>query len=466
MVKFLFIFLQVFTVPELPSAVQADTSYVVVTDIAISGNSRTKASIISRELTFKVGDTLSTVFLPEIIKRSRNNVFNTNLFLTTEVTTNNTAENGVVINVTVKERWYLLVLPILFLADRNFNEWWYERERDLRRLTYGVQIRHFNLTGNNDQLALRAYGGFIPFISLSYNRPYIDRRQRMGINGGIFFSTQRTMPFRTWEDKLDFIDTDQLMRQRWGANIEYTLRNALYHTHSLYAGYTSTAVADTILSLNPNYFLNEENTQRYMQFRYTYRYDKRDNIQYALKGDLLVAGISKFGINRNSDVDQLSLAAVYTRFFPIKGKLFGDVTLSGKVSAPQLQPYTLTTGLGFRNNLVRGYDLYVIDGQNYGLVRTNLKYQLLNQTFDLKRFIKIKQFSTLPIAAYLNTYADAGYVKNYFPEFSNTSLGNRFLIGGGVGLDIISWYNTAGRISYSFNQLGESKLFFSIVRTL
>lgn len=445
---------------------QLDTSYAIVSNINIIGNNRTNASIISRELTFQTGDTLSTLFLSQILQRNRSNVFNTNLFLTTEVTAENISENNISINIVVKERWYLLVLPILFLADRNFNEWWYERNHDLRRLTYGVQVRHVNLTGNNDQLALKAYGGFIPFISLSYDRPYIDQRQRMGLSGGVFFSTQRTMAFRTWEDKLDFINTDQLMRQQWGASVEYTLRNALYHTHSLQASYTSSTVADTILTLNPNYFLNAGSTQSFPQFRYTYRYDKRDSRQYALKGNLLVAGITKSGINQKSDVDQVNLAATYTHYFPIKGRLFGDITLSGKLSAPRLQPYTLTGGLGFRNSLVRGYDLYVIDGQNYGLVRSNLKYQFLNRTFDLKRVIRIKQFNTLPVAAYFNTYADMGYVKNYFPEFSRTSLGNKLLMGGGLGLDIITFYDTGGRISYSFNQLGESKLFFSIVRTL
>jgi hypothetical protein len=181
---------------------------------------------------------------------------------------------------------------------------------------------------------------------------------------------------------------------------------------------------------------------------------------------LLIAGVSKFGISKNSDVNQLNLAAAYTKYFPVVGKFYSDVSVSGKLSLPRLQPYTLTSGLGFRNSLVRGYELYVIDGQNYGLLRTNLKYQLLNRTFDLKRLVKIKQFSTLPVAAYMTTYLDIGYVKNYFPEFSNTSLGNKPLVGGGVGMDIVTWYDTIGRLNYSFNQLGENKFFFSFVRNL
>jgi len=466
LVKILFIFFHFLAIIDSSAIVQTDSTAKVVKEVRIEGNTRTNASIIKRELTFEVGDTLATALLPDILKRCQSNIFNTNLFITVDVNAIEISENVIIITVTVKERWYLLVLPVVFLSDRSFNEWWYERDRDLRRLTYGVQGRHFNLTGKADQLALKVYGGFVPYFEASYSRPYIDKKQRMGIGTGIFYSTQRTMAFRTQRDKLEFLNVDERVRQRWGGYFQYTLRNTLYHTHSVYLGYNNVTVADTIRRLNPNYFLNEGNNQRYTQLSYTYRFDKRDNRQYALNGHLLIAGVSKFGISKNSDVNQLNLAAAYTKYFPVVGKFYSDVSVSGKLSLPRLQPYTLTSGLGFRNSLVRGYELYVIDGQNYGLLRTNLKYQLLNRTFDLKRLVKIKQFSTLPVAAYMTTYLDIGYVKNYFPEFSNTSLGNKPLVGGGVGMDIVTWYDTIGRLNYSFNQLGENKFFFSFVRNL
>ena len=246
-------------------------------EVRIEGNIRTDASVIERELTFNVRDTLTTVLLKNTLARCKSNIFNTNLFITVDVNAVEFSENEIDVIVTVKERWYLLVLPVLFLSDRNFNEWWYERNRDLRRLTYGVQAKHFNLTGKSDQLALKVYGGFVPYFEASYARPYIDKRQRMGVSAGVFYSTQRTMVFRTQQDKLEFFNTDERVRQRWGGYFQYTLRNALYHTHSVYLGYNNVTVADTIINLNPNYFLNEGNNQRYAKLSYTYRFDKRDN---------------------------------------------------------------------------------------------------------------------------------------------------------------------------------------------
>ncbi|MFN3589506.1 MAG: outer membrane protein assembly factor, partial [Spirosomataceae bacterium] len=123
-----------------------------------------------------------------------------------------------------------------------------------------------------------------------------------------------------------------------------------------------------------------------------------------------------------------------------------------------------TVGLGFSANLVRGYELNVIDGQTFFLGKTNFKYKLFDKVFDLSKLIKIKQFNTLPIASYATFYADAGYVRNTVPQNSNTSLGNKWLYGGGVGLDIITFYNTIGRFNYSVNREGEGRVYFTVVR--
>ncbi|TAG61457.1 MAG: outer membrane protein assembly factor, partial [Runella slithyformis] len=115
------------------------------------------------------------------------------------------------------------------------------------------------------------------------------------------------------------------------------------------------------------------------------------------------------------------------------------------------------------NDLVRGYELYVIDGQHYGYARSNLRYQLINRVFNLK-FIKNKQFNTFPVAIYPNIYLDAGYVWNRFTELNNSQLANTLLIGGGAGLDFVFYYNFVARLNYSVNKMGEARPYFSIGR--
>lgn len=440
---------------------------IVIRSIRVQGNERTKEAIIFRELPIAIGDTIATEeAFKEAIKRCQSNVLNTYLFLTVEVKEENREDNQSDIVIEVKEKWYLLILPIFYLSDRNFNEWWYTYDRDIRRTVYGLQIQHFNLSGNNDKLVFKAYGGFKPYFELSYGRPYIDKKQRMGLRGGVAYATQRSMPYRTWNDKFDFIDTRERMREQRAAFLELKLRNSLYHFHTLYASYLKTSVADTVNFLNPNYLNTGTTKQDYAFLRYDYRYDKRDNKQYSLKGEVVVIQAIKYGLLPKDDVNQLSFSAIYQNFFPIKGKFYGDISLSTKVSFPKLQSYILTQGLGYSNQLIRGYELYVIDGQDYLLGKTNLKYELLNKVLDLKKVIRVKQFNTMPISAYATTYLDAGYVRNYYPEFSNTKLGNRSLLGGGFGLDIVTFYDNIFRLNYSFNQLGEHKFFIDVVRTL
>ena len=49
---------------------------------------------------------------------------------------------------------------------------------------------------------------------------------------------------------------------------------------------------------------------------------------------------------------------------------------------------------------------------------------------------------------------DRGYVRNYYPELSNTRLGNKLLAGAGVGVDFVTFYNLIFRFNYTINGLG------------
>ncbi|MEZ4900482.1 MAG: hypothetical protein R2822_01290 [Spirosomataceae bacterium] len=47
-------------------------------------------------------------------------------------------------------------------------------------------------------------------------------------------------------------------------------------------------------------------------------------------------------------------------------QLFFSFSTKVKISTPALQPFLQTRGLGYGTDLVRGYELYVIDGQHFG----------------------------------------------------------------------------------------------------
>ncbi|MFT7249490.1 MAG: outer membrane protein assembly factor BamA [Arcticibacterium sp.] len=434
---------------------------LVIGKIEVFGNKKTKNSIIIREMTFSEGSFLDPENIESEVERSRRNIVNTNLFVWVKADYEVFKEK-VRICIYVQERLYLLPLPILYLADRSFNEWWYNRNHDLSRVIYGVQLSHTNLSGNGDHLKLKAYGGFVPIFELSYNRPYIDKRQRMGLRGGIFYSTQKSFRYRTWNDQLDFYETDNRTIKRKGAYVEYSLRNALYHVNKVYLGYTETSLSDEAAGLNENYFGTAENFLQYLTFKYDYQFLKVNNRQYPLEGHSIKANMTLYGLGISKYVNQSSINISYTGYKPLGGKLFGSLETRGQLSVPKKQLYPFVSGFGFRNAFVRGYDLNVVDGQHYALLKTDIKYELFNSSLDLSKFLKYEQFNTLPLALYAKVYADAGYVKNFFPELSNSTLSNKLLVGGGVGLDLVSFYDTAVQINYSVNQLGFRKFYFGV----
>ena len=467
-------FLSLANLAELPTnpSERDSSERVVLQSVNIVGNARTRDRIIRRELALHAGDTLTQAQLGRQLELDRRKIVNTNLFVTVALQANEVVDSVVstrpelkkmVVSVTVKEQWYLLAYPIFSLADRNFNEWWYERGRSLERTIYGVHVSYQNLTGNNDRLRLVAEFGFVPRFELGYSLPYLDKKQRTGISANLSYINNRTLAYRTRSDKLLFLNSEALTRERFVPSLSITHRRNFYGFHSLNLAYSVTKIADTIARINPNYFLEGRRQQNFAQLTYSYFYDRRDRAQYPLRGHFYAFQASRTGLLASDDWQQWDFYGFGALFVPLGKQWFSSFYGETKGSLVDKQPFLQTRGLGYGGDLVRGYELYVIDGQHYTYARSNLRYQLLNRVFNLK-FIKIKQFNTFPLAIYPNVYLDAGYVWNRFPELNNSKLANQLLVGGGLGLDFVFWYNFIARLNYSVNRMGEARPYFSIGR--
>jgi hypothetical protein len=77
---------------------------------------------------------------------------------------------------------------------------------------------------------------------------------------------------------------------------------------------------------------------------------------------------------------------------------------------------------------------------------------------------KIKKFSKIHFAVYWNCYLDMGYVHLANPM--NNTLANQFLIGGGSGVDWVTYYDIVIRTEYSINQFGNTNFNISFVSPL
>ncbi|MDE3253775.1 MAG: hypothetical protein KGO92_13290, partial [Bacteroidota bacterium] len=111
----------------LSDSIMHDQLPIIIGDITLYGNRRTKGFIVRRELPFHKGSKLIQGKLPEELEKAREQVMNTLLFVDVTVSVASKMGNVVNIRVDLKERWYFFPLPYFRLVDRNFNQWWVDQ---------------------------------------------------------------------------------------------------------------------------------------------------------------------------------------------------------------------------------------------------------------------------------------------------------------------------------------------------
>ena len=117
--------------------------------------------------------------------------------------------------------------------------------------------------------------------------------------------------------------------------------------------------------------------------------------------------------------------------------------------------------MGYRRQLARGYEIYLIEGIAYALNKTTLKKRIFHRTYHWK-MMPIPQFRHIPFSVFIKTYADVGYVHGYPNYPLNTRLTDKLLTSAGGGIDIVASYDTVFRLEYSFNGEGENGFFFHV----
>lgn len=437
---------------------------ITINRILIIGNKVTREQIISRELSLKTGDTLSIKKIDAVLQSDQRKIYNLRLFNTVNIQWLELSKNEVDLLVEVDERWYTFPVPIFELSDRNFNEWWQNYNHDLRRVNYGLRLYQYNFRGRNETLRFTAQFGFTRKFELSYRIPYIDRQQRHGLIFDFNYDEPKNLAYITEDHKLNFLEENKTLKVSRGFGISYTFRKSFYETHSLNFSYRNNHVDDTIAYLNPNYYKDAAVQQQYSAITYSFNSEHRDIIAYPLKGYQITAFAKRTGFLIDSDVHQWELNLTYAKFADLGKNYYFSNFSSVYLSTPSEQPYTFFSALGYRRQLVKGYEVYVIEGPNFFLNKTTLRKRILSRTWQLDD-MPIKQFRYFPLAIYLKGYFDLGYVENY-PYYENlqmnTRLSNRMLAGTGGGLDIVTAYDAVLRLEYTFTREKTQGFFFHL----
>jgi hypothetical protein len=366
--------------------------------------------------------------------------------------------------VELTQTWLLYPIPLFDLADRNFNVWWDEFNHSLRRVNYGIDLTHLNLTGHVDQLKLKAQGGFSNRYEVSYRLPPLDKKQTLSLNAHLAFSRSRDLAYTTGGSKLLFRRVNDVWQIRhWNATARLTWRPRLLTWHALELEYRRTNIADTVARyINPDFFLDSARQQRHTSLIYNLRSDHRDFQPYPTKGWAFTGELRVNGLLPSDNFRLSRLYVQYARYFQVGKKSSFEAIAAGRVSFPRRKPpYFNNQALGYANNLVRGYQYYVSDGLDYVLLKNSLRLQVFDQLLHFGKWMPFKAFKTMPLRIMLLASTDFGYSNDPYYTEANP-LVNTWLWGYGPGLDLVVYYNKTFRIEWIRNRLGEFGYFITI----
>ncbi len=434
---------------------------LIIHKITITGNKITKPRIITRELEFRENDTLSVPVLQAALKTSQQNVFNTKLFNFVTIDTTNIAGTRFInVNISVVERWYIWPIPLFEISERNFNVWW--ETRDFSRLTYGMDFTFNNFRGRNETLRLLVHLGYNQLYGFTYKIPYLNRKQTIGIGSGGGIELNHELAVTTLNNKPVYAkDVSAYLKKIVYGYLELQVRPNFYATNIFRLSYNYYFFGGNIYDL-PGFSLVKSSHQQFVTLSYFYKNDHRDVSYYPLKGYCLELELNHaipYETAHNSYV-KVNLR----KYWQLHNKWYFASGFTGKLTFAEVQPYYLQRGLGYGQDFVRGYEYYIVDGQHFALLKSNLKFALLPQRVLKIGFIRTTKFNTIPLAFYLSVFADVGYVYNYqgllpASRIKGNTLENSLLTGIGVGLDFTTYYDVVIRLEGSMDRMGRTGIF-------
>lgn len=442
---------------------QYSTEKVLIKNIELTGNKITRREIILRELVFSINDSIRETEIEDQLKLCQENLINTSLFNYVNINyrINN---NDLTLIISVEERWYTWPIPVLEQADRNLPSWL--KKKDLSMINYGLYLMQENFRGKRETLKLKTVFGYKEQFSILYLKPYIDRNNKHGLAFEMNYFRQKELLVRTLNNKPEYFrDNKNYLLNHLSTALNYSFRPYLYSRHIFTAAYNNVNVSDTISRINPDYLLKNNSSIRYYSLMYTFIKDNRDYRLYPLRGSYLNIALQKTGLGiSKSAPDLLWLSLNYRVYGQIIKRVNFGIESSLKKSFGGIHPYFIQKAFGYKNFL-RGFEYYIIDGQDYYLLKNTLRYELLPKTVRNLSFIPLNKFRKFHYSVFLSAYFDMGFVRDSQNKLNNDKT-NRYLYSGGIGLDFVTYYDRIIKIQYSVNNFGESGFFLHFVTPL
>ncbi|UCF65668.1 MAG: BamA/TamA family outer membrane protein [bacterium] len=238
---------------------------VRIDEVQIVGNDRTKDHVILREIPYQFPDTLSRADLIIIKNRIQN------LFLFNRVELNVIpigSRNHLIIMVT--ESWYFFPVPLLFI-----------NEHDWSKISYGLQLSHYNFRGRNEKLRLGGWFGFNPSFYVNYFNPWIGDNLRLILGTGVSKRKVENKIFDFDEDRFGFdITLGRKLSLYLDGQINFALERIKFPEE-----YTAYTVSQTGTDIVP-------------KLSAQIKWDTRDLFEYPKRGFFITYNLRKSGFGK------------------------------------------------------------------------------------------------------------------------------------------------------------------------
>ena len=452
-----------------------ESAYIHIVGIGIAGNQLTRERIITRELDFKVGDSLATFdqgkgirftekrFAPGdssqlrlLMQYSRENLINTKLFLAVNISMKQVSGNRYHVLIDVTERHYWWLFPVVKLNAPNFNEWL--RDIDWTALSMGLFFSHNNLFGLSHQTSLVGYVGKSYAAAFGYRIPWIGKGEKIGLTLGAAYQNLYTVEYGSYENKRQMLyDYNALQNVKVSAML--TLRPGLYNYGTVKLTGEWVQASDSLHQLDTSYLGSNKRTNTSLTLYADYYYDSRNSHSYPLKGSFMRVFVNKIGLGIISkDIDIFYYGTDLHFYQQISRKFYVAEMVKVEGASGQNYPYYYQLNMMYKKDFIRGYDLYTLKGDQMFYFRSNFKYELIKPSLKkTKEGQEKNKFKALQYAFYLNAFADCGYVVNKFSE--NNPYDNEMLYSWGLGLDFVTYYDMVLRFEYAFTSIGTNGFF-------
>ena len=429
------------------------SSNIIIDEIKILGNKKTKENIILRELTLKEGIIISKDKFISTIEEDKRKVINTDLFYEVEFKIEIIKENHVIIIINVLESIYWVPIIIFELSDRNFNDWWENFNHDFNRINYGLGFAHYNISGRADEFEVLLRLGFIKQFQTSYYIPYITKKQKGGLYIGFDYIDYNHLEYNSINYIPVFYKSKNSLLKELSTSIEYSHRESFYNYHYFELEYNNIILNDTLSLINDNYFYGNR-IKNSFNINYEFDRDFRDIKNYPLNGFRLNIQIEKTGIGIFNDINKWKASIYYSKYFEFKKQFYYSFNLLSYFSSKH-QPYYLYEN----TDQLRGYEKYLIHGHSNLIYKNTFKKRIVSKNFNIEK-IKFRKFKNIPINIYLKMFFDSGYIWKYSNKNQNINLNNKYLHSFGIGLDFVTIKNLY--ITTELSRNSNKELNFSI----